>query len=172
MRKTLYILRHAKAEAGSVTRDDHQRTLTDRGLAAAETMGKYMMRHGIQPDKILCSTAERAMTTWERVQEAYKKPPPVEYSEKLYLASANEILRIVAETPEATTQVLLVGHNPGLHQLCLKLAKEGEEELLNTLTLKFPTCALAAIAFDGHWKEIAKARGLLTRFITPKVIEG
>ena len=64
-KKTLTLLRHAKAEAGTATQDDHQRGLMERGMEAAEAMGKHMLRHGIMPDKVLCSTAERAVKTWE-----------------------------------------------------------------------------------------------------------
>lgn len=169
-KKTLYILRHAKAETGRPSQDDHQRGLNERGIEACDIMGKYMVRHGIVPDRVLCSTAERAYNTWARVQEAYKESPPVEYSEQLYLASANEVLKHVAHTPENVKSLMVVGHNPGLHQLCLKLARTGDEKLLDVLMLKFPTCALATLNYDGKWTDIPSARCELKGFITPKML--
>ena len=93
----------------------------------------------------------------------------VEYSEKAYLASGNELLNLIAAIPETVGRLLVVGHNPGLHQLCLKLAQDGDEKLLDAVALKFPTCTFAAIAL-GHsaWKDVARARGELKLFVTPK----
>ena len=130
---------------------------------------KYLVRHGIQPDLVLCSTAERASQTWGHVEEAFKVVPPVEYSERLYLASANEIISQLADIPDGVQRLMIVGHNPGLHQLCLKLTKKGAEHLLDMIVLKFPTCAFAAIELgDIAWSELARAQGELTAFVTPK----
>ncbi len=64
--KTLYILRHAKTETGNAAQEDHERAINERGIEAARLMGKYLARHGILPDQVLCSTAERATQTWGR----------------------------------------------------------------------------------------------------------
>jgi phosphohistidine phosphatase len=168
--KTLYILRHAKAETGAAGQEDHTRALIKRGGEAAEHMGKYMAGQGIAPDLVLCSTATRARQTWAQAEKAYKKTPQVEYIDKLYLASANEIINLLAAVPESVHSLLVVGHNPGLHQLALKFGRTGDEDLLDTLALKFPTCALATIALANPWREIGKARGVLKNFVTPKII--
>lgn len=169
-KKTLYILRHAKAETGAPSQDDHQRFLNERGIEACEIMGKFMVRQHIEPDRVICSTAERTSETWARIAEHFKSPPPLEYSEKLYLASGNEILGVIAQTPEEVTRLLVVGHNPGLHQLALKLGRDGSEKLLDTLTLKFPTCSLATIELDAAWRDAARARGELKGFVTPRML--
>lgn len=169
--KTLYILRHAKAETGSASQDDHQRTLNERGIEACDIMGKYMFRHHIQPDRVLCSTAERTSETWTRLQPSFKQPPALEYSEQLYLASANEILKVIAQVPDTVGSLMIVGHNPGLHQLSLKLSKAGDESLIDTLALKFPTCSLATINLGAvSWRDVAQARGELRGFVTPKML--
>ena len=171
--KIIYILRHAKAEVGTTSQDDHARTLMERGVEAASNMGKYLVRHGILPDLVLCSTAERASQTWEHVQEVYASPPQVEYSEKLYLASGGETINLIGKIPETVGKLLVVGHNPGLHQLCLKLAKTGDEKLMDLLFIKFPTCTFAAIALGNvAWNDIAFARGELKLFVTPKMLAG
>ncbi len=82
------------------------------------------------------------------------------------------MIKLIGETPDTISKLLIVGHNPGLHQLCLKLAKTGDEKLFDKLTLKFPTCAFAAISFGKtSWQNIASAHGELTEFLTPKSIE-
>src|SRR5262249_45132842 len=112
--KTLYILRHAKAEPAAANQDDHESGLNERRTLAGLGMGKYFVRQLIMPDNVLCSTAERAFRTWAYVQEAYKQPPSVEYSERLYLASANETVTLLSATDENIRQLMIVGHNPGL----------------------------------------------------------
>ena len=170
--KTLYILRHAKAETGLATQDDHDRALTGRGILAAQEMGKYLVAQGIQPDLVLCSTALRAKMTWEEAQHAYTTVPPTEYSHQAYLASGNELLKLIAPLSELLGSLMIVGHNPGLHQLCLKLSRQGDDLLLDALTLKFPTCAFAAIALgEVTWDVVAKANGELKLFTTPKGLD-
>jgi phosphohistidine phosphatase len=172
--KTLYILRHAKAEAGASYQDDHQRPLNERGHEAAGVMGKYLLKSGIRPELVMCSTAERAMQTFAHVQEAYNKHPlAVEYTEQLYLASANEMLKLIAETAEKVTHLMLVGHNPGLHQLALKLAKSGDETVMDSLTLKYPTCTFAAFDLgEINWREAGRCDSRMTAFVTPHTLTG
>jgi phosphohistidine phosphatase len=167
-KKTLYILRHAKAETGSAAQEDHDRALNERGLQAATAMGNYLARRKMQPSQVFCSTAQRTRQT---LQQLHLQPaPPVTYSEKLYLASAGEILQLLSELPETTASVMVVGHNPGFHQLSLKLAKTGNEGMLDNLYLKFPTCSLAVIETEAPWADIAHACGKLLEFTTPKML--
>src|SRR5262249_21561611 len=99
--KTLYILRHAKAETGAAGQDDHDRALTERGIEAASAMGHYMLQRGIHPSKILCSTALRARQTLEQILPSIlaNGQSEVGYNDKLYLASANEMVNILADMP-------------------------------------------------------------------------
>lgn len=167
-RKTLTILRHAKAESGSATQDDHDRALTERGQVAATAIGNFMARHHMAFDLVLCSTSRRTRQTFDQLQ--IEPAPPVEYSERLYLASANEIISVLAQTPVAVKDMLLIGHNPGLQQLCLKLSKHGDEDLIDTMAIKFPTCALATIAIGENWQDVLQPNGELLEFLTPKAL--
>jgi phosphohistidine phosphatase len=170
--KTLTILRHAKAEAGSASQNDHERALTHRGIEACHVIGEYMAKQGLTFDRVLCSTAVRARQTWEEVQRFYKTSAPTAHEKKLYLASGNEILNLLSHMPEPVNSLLIIGHNPGLHQLAVKLAGTGDSVLLDRLALKFPTCALAGLMLDPPWKKIPHARGRLLEFITPKMLSG
>jgi phosphohistidine phosphatase len=173
MKKTLYILRHAKAETGLAHQDDHSRKLVERGVEAAQIMGAYMFRQGIRPDKVLCSDAVRTHQTWSNIEGIYPTPLNVEFSRKIYLASANEMLGALAKLPNPLSSVLVIGHNPGVHQICLKLAKEGDEDLLDAMHLKFPTCALAVIELgDITWSDIMDVSGRLVDYVTPKMLAG
>ncbi len=172
MQKTLYILRHAKAETGLPYQDDHSRKLVERGVEAARIVGAYMFRKGIKPDKVFCSDAARTRETWAQIEGVYHSPN-VEYTRKLYMASANEMLQTLTMLPEAVKSVLLIAHNPGVHQICLKLAHDGDSNALDVMFLKFPTCSLAIIDLgDVKWGDVVNANGHLVDFITPKMLAG
>ncbi len=168
--KILYILRHAKAEPLTSGQDDHDRPLAERGIREAGAMGKYLMVQQIRPERVLCSSALRTRQTLQHVQDAYPQTMAVHHDEKLYLTSANEMLLVLASMPEEVTRVLLVGHNPGLHELCLRMVKDGDHALRQKLTMKFPTCAFAELQMETSWGEIAKAEAKLARFVTPDSI--
>ncbi len=169
--KILYILRHAKAETGAASQDDHDRRITQRGLEAASAMGHFFTRQGIRPDAVICSTAVRARETWAEVMNAYGRDVPTEFADRLYLASVNETMQLIAQANENVQRLLIVGHNPGLHQFSLKLAKSGAQELMDTIGIKFPTCSFAAVALgDAPWKDIAHMHGELKAFVTPSML--
>jgi phosphohistidine phosphatase len=171
--KTLYILRHAKAEVGKASQEDHSRVLVERGINAAQIMGAYLFKQGIHPDIILCSDAARTRETWENMQDIFTHDFKVEYLSKLYLAAANEMITCLEKQPEEARSIMLIGHSPGVHQLCLKLAKNGDEDVMDDMFLKFPTCAFAAIDLhETSWTNTKDALGTLTDFVTPKMLAG
>ena len=66
------------------------------------------------------------------------------FEEGLYAASADELLARLLLVPDAVVSVLLIGHNPGLHELALVLVSAGEKR--GRLEAKLPTGALATLA--------------------------
>lgn len=172
-RKTLYLLRHAKAEGGSSQQEDHLRKLSARGLADAALMGAFLVGKGVNPEKVLCSTAVRTAETLVKLEEAYRHTMPVKYVEKLYHASAGEILAQIAGVDEQVGRLMVIGHNPGLHQLALTLAKFGEERLREALMMKLPTASFIELEFTGcSWNGIKHAGGKLMQFVPPSAIGG
>lgn len=170
--KNLTILRHAKTETGSASQEDHDRALTARGINASHIMGEYLSRKAQKFDLVICSTAVRARQTWQEMQQTFPIKVLTTFEKKMYLASGNEILNLLANVPEEVNSLLIIGHNPGLHQLALKLAKSGDEVLLEILAQKFPTCALASFVFDPPWRNVAQTKGRLLGFMTPKMLSG
>jgi phosphohistidine phosphatase len=166
--KILTILRHAKAEIGSAVQGDHERGLNERGVQAALAMGNYLSRRNEHLDLVLCSTSRRTRQTLEQLH--LQPEPEIVFNEKLYLASANEVLAAIAQLPETVTNILILAHNPGLHQLCLKLAHKGDESLIDVLSMKFPTCAMARFNVAGSWQTLGADGAELAEFITPKAL--
>jgi phosphohistidine phosphatase len=69
-------------------------------------------------------------------------------------------------------QLMVVGHNPGLHELALALAGSGDAAGRKALVDNLPTSGLAVFEFAGHdWTEVAFRRGRLVLFVTPKLLK-
>lgn len=167
--KTLYLLRHAKSDWSDDGLSDHDRPLAPRGEKACPAMGRHLAERGFVPDRILCSTAERARDTLARMASQWNRKPPTDYDEALYLASPARILRRVATVPDDAASVMVVGHNPGLNQVLERLAAHGDNEARRNAAEKFPTCAFAAIDLPiESWADVEGAEGTLTHYTTPR----
>ena len=50
MKKTLYLVRHAKAEDRAAFQSDHERELVPPGIMAAARMGRHLAAMDVKPD--------------------------------------------------------------------------------------------------------------------------
>ena len=165
----LILLRHAKAEKAEAGQRDHTRRLNARGRDEAPVIGAYMARHGLVPDRALVSTSARTRETWERVATELSARPQVINEERLYNAGSEAILALVKETEPAVRTLLLVGHNPGLHDLARLLIATGDVEARERLNENLPTSGLAVIDFAGKdWRKVHAHGGRLERFVSPR----
>ena len=166
---TLSLLRHAKSSWADPSQDDFDRPLNERGAEAAPRMGAFMARNKIAPGLVLCSTAVRTRQTLAHVLPHLPADTEVSYEDGLYLATAIELLALVRKTDATVSHLMLVGHDPGMHDVTTRLAGSGDPNLLAALAAKFPTSGLAMLAFDVQtWTDIAPGRGRLLLFMTPK----
>src|SRR3954462_2470764 len=117
----LMLLRHAKAEKAEPGMSDRDRGLNARGHRDAARMGASMAHHSLLPDRCLVSAARRTRETWEDVAAAFLPRPPESDDDRLYGAGHDAILAVIAETGRATENLLVIGHNPGLHKLARRL---------------------------------------------------
>jgi phosphohistidine phosphatase len=167
--RTLVLLRHAKSSWDQSGLDDFSRPLAERGLKAAPVMGAHLSSIGAAPELILCSTAVRTRATLDLVLPACTTPPGrILFEDALYLASASDLLARLRTVPSNIKRVMLVGHNPGIHDLARGLAGQGARANLEALRLKFPTAGLAILTFDARsWSDVGLRTGTLTHFATP-----
>jgi phosphohistidine phosphatase len=161
----LYLLRHAKSSWADPTLADRERPLAQRGRRDAKRVAKHLRRLGCEPELVLCSSAARTRETVELLRPALGDST-VMLEEELYAASTDELLARIRLVPDPVASVMLIGHNPGLHQLALALASAGDE--LKRLEAKFPTAALATLAFSKSWSRLAPAEATLAAYVVPK----
>lgn len=164
----LMLLRHAKSASDDPALVDRSRPLNRRGERAAAAMGQAMARLELTPQLILVSPARRTMQTL-----AGLAPLPagarIETPEALYLAEAETLLELLRALPEKDTSALVIGHNPGLHELAVLLAEPRPETPdAHRLAESFPTAALAEFALSGRWAELGPRAARLVRLLLPR----
>jgi phosphohistidine phosphatase len=152
----LILLRHAKAEAEAASGDDFDRPLAPRGQREAQAMAAQMAALGLKPDLALISPALRTRQTWEAVQ-ATLPGGEVRFDRSLYNLDAKGIRRLAWHAGEGHGTVLVVGHNPGLQDLAVKLLREagGPAPLLHRAQQAFPPGALAVFDIDAEGRPSA-----------------
>lgn len=172
--KRLYLLRHAKSSWGSPDLADHERPLNQRGQDAAAAMGRHLAGWEQPPQAILASTARRVVETLAILRPAAGlKQVPILRDRGLYLAEPTALLARLRLAPPEADSLLMVGHNPGIHDFALRMAGEISEaniEMRERLRAGYPTCALTVFDFPKavSWREIGWGEGHLEAFVAPK----
>jgi len=157
MKKTLYLLRHAKSSWKDFSLSDFDRPLNKRGKHDAPFMAEKMREKGIQPDSIISSPAKRAKRTAKIFSDILEVPLFLE--SKLYEADVNEVLWIIQKAFETQDTVMIVGHNPELTLLNDVLC---DKEIFN-----IPTAGIVALSFDTYLIQENKGKQLF--FDYPKI---
>ena len=168
--RLLLLLRHARAvatPAGTSEASDHARALCERGRADAIAMGVLLRDRHLVPDRALVSTAVRARETFALLEAGGSAP---ELSDGLYLAEPRTLLEALRDDGLQARSLMLIGHNPGMHELALTLAEgspAAEAGPIRELRANFPTCTLAVFTVAGGWPELAAKRCTLAALLRP-----
>lgn len=174
--RRLMLLRHAKTEHDGPSGRDQDRRLDKRGRSDAAEIGGWIGRHPPFPDLVLVSHAARARQTWDIAWEAMKElvpEPQVEVMPELYGADPSQLLETIRAASEADPKrLMLVGHNPGMHELALGLTGKGDAAGRKALADNLPTSGLAVFDFEvDDWADVAYRRGRLALFVSPKLLK-
>ncbi|WP_448581170.1 SixA phosphatase family protein [Thermaurantiacus sp.] len=169
--RTLSLLRHAKSSWDDPIQRDFDRPLNARGRRAAVRMGQYLHDTGLVFDRVLASPAVRVLETLEGVEEGLGRSLGAILDRRIYMASAVGLLDLL-QTTEDVPHLLLVGHNPGLEDLALLLTPEDDAPLRAAIVEKYPTAALATLAFAcDSLALIREGEGRLIRFVRPRDLD-
>jgi len=162
--KTLYVLRHAKAERDSDTGKDFDRPLAERGWYDAELVGREARSKGFKIDSVRASPAKRAAETVEAFARGYGEIEP-QWESGIYNALVDRLIEIVQAADDDSDRLLIVGHNPGFEGLVWTLADEGADLVRGGM----PTAALAAIELPvDQWSDVREGTGRVTGFIVAR----
>jgi phosphohistidine phosphatase len=165
-KRRLYLLRHAKSSWKEAGLADHERPLSGRGRRAVKAMRRHLRAQKVEPDLVLCSTATRARQTLEGIEPSLRRGA-TRVEDALYGASPAELLARLHEIEPRVRSVMVIGHNPGLEELALLLARDGSK-----VGAKFPTGALATLEFSGAgWDALDRGTAELIEFVRPRDLE-
>jgi phosphohistidine phosphatase len=164
MRRTLVILRHAKADRPAGV-PDVDRPLTERGHADAAAAGAWLAARGYPPDLVLCSPARRTRQTWHGVAMALSaaRAPEVRYEAAIYHDGVADVLDLLKGVPETAGSVLLIGHNPTVSLLSTLLDRDSDRD-----SDGLRTSGLAVHAQDGDWSAWGPGTAELVATATPR----
>ena len=169
--RQLLLLRHAKAAPGAPGLGDHARPLDERGRLAASSMRDAMRGLGLLPDVVLVSSARRTLQTLEALGP-WDETPIIEPMNGLYLAELPRMLAVLQGVSDTVRSLLLIGHNPGLHDLAMLLAgahaMASNGSMASRLAGDFPTGALAEFTVARDWRALGEGSGKLVRFLCPR----
>ena len=167
----LLLLRHAKSSWDDPNQSDHARPLSPRGWAAAQAMRRAFHDLGLAPDLVVVSSARRTLQTLEGL-EPWDETPLIEPLDSLYLAPAPAMLQALQTVSPTVRSLLVVGHNPGLHELAMMLvgpeAMARPDSTLHRLAQAYPSGALAEFSVPGSWAELREGGARLVRFLCPR----
>jgi phosphohistidine phosphatase len=166
--RTLYVLRHAKSDWGDASLRDFDRPLNGRGRKSAKAMGRELRDRGLTPNLVLLSPSARTTETLARVEEGFGASFEKVEERSIYLAETEELVALIRNAPAKSDRLMIVGHNPGMHELVLLLAN-GPRDLREEAAAKFPTGAMAEISFDvGYWSDVTPGSGFIRSFLKPR----
>lgn len=158
--RRLVLVRHARAASAAATPggSDRDRSLTDRGRSDAAAAGGWLNPRVDRVDEVWASSAVRARQTAEEILSRLTEAPRPDYRAALYDAGLGDLLRAVRDAADGTRTLVVVGHNPTVERLHLRLT--GDER-------GFPPGAAAIIEVSGRWADLASGGGRLVDFFAP-----
>jgi phosphohistidine phosphatase len=169
--RTLTLVRHATAE-NVQDRSDHSRKLLSRGRRDAQAIGAWLCgaTRAAELDLALCSTSQRTRQTLDNIRAGGAAVRDTRFDDRIYNASAVGLLEVLREVPDSVTSLLMVGHAPGIPVLATALARDdpASTEVMNQLSLAYPTSGVAVLVFDGPWAALAPEAAYLREFVVPR----
>jgi len=145
----LILMRHAKAERRAQSGGDFERRLTEEGRADAALVGAALAKDNLAPAVVLVSAAQRTVDTWEAMKPAFPKAR-VHTLQALYNAAPMAILDALEGVTAGT--LMVIGHNPGIHELAVGLLNEGGagSAVIGKIASRFPTATAVAFVVDAN----------------------
>jgi phosphohistidine phosphatase len=154
--KTLFILRHAEA-LSDTGGGDINRSLSERGFYQARMLGQAMHDRAYLPAFTFCSSALRTRQTFEGLNETLRIANNA-FDKIIYHGVMDDLLRAAQNFDDGFSSALIVGHNPVIHELALRLLMDAPARLLHG----YPPATLTAISCPVNiWADLRLDRNAL-----------
>ena len=167
--RELFIVRHAKSDWSNDPAADYDRPLSPRGEQDVPRVAQWLVSSNIKPDLLISSPARRAIQTAETIatrvgipEQAFVRDP------RLYLANEEILLSVISQISDRYLSVMLVGHNPGLENILLRLS--GDPLPFNDSGTLLTTANVVQLQFRTSWQKLQNKQGRLVNFIRPETL--
>ena len=167
--RRLILLRHGKADY-PLGVADHDRPLGARGDREAPAAGRWLVENNLIPDYIICSDALRTRSTcaWVLSELGEKGPTPY-IDSRIYTASVSALCSIINEVPDTVGTLLVIGHQPVLQELALRLASaDSDEEAVYELAMNYPTLGTTVLETGHPYSHLDARDAKVTHFAVPR----
>jgi len=165
----LHLLRHAKSSTKENV-EDHERPLSRGGRKTARRIARNLSAKLGAVDLILCSSAQRTRETLDLVLAEFSPAPRTSIEDGLYLASREKLAARLSRLDARDVNVLMIGHNPGIHELAVALADENSPAFRALASGKFPTAACVSFRVPADWSVLGSSRHELIDYVTPEAL--
>ena len=161
--KKIHLLRHAKSDWGNASLPDIHRPLNARGIRVARFMAVKLVESGCSFTYVFCSPAVRAQSTIRLICDQL---PDINMKWKtdtaLYTFESSDLLKWIKSRDESISELLIVGHNPALTNVC--------NHLIDGDIRNIPTCGYVQLSAKAclKWSVLSKASFDIVHFLRPK----
>lgn len=170
MSRQLIIMRHAKSGWGGAARD-FDRTLNGRGRKDAPAMAQWLANQNLIPGTIVVSPAQRTRETAAAFFAQFSiDSNHTLWDERVYEAGRRDLLSVLADIPAKTNNAMLIGHNPGMEDLCEYLAEN--YSVFAHHIKPMPTAALVCLELGENWMNLHEGCARIVKHMRPKDILG
>ncbi len=166
--KNLFLLRHAKSDWDSYDGNDFDRDIQKKGELRTQKICKFLKDQKIEISKVLCSTALRTRKTYDILSESFQNNLNVEFLEKLYHSTAENILNIL-RTQKSEKSVMIIAHEPSLSEFVRIISNEIINDSHFDAMNSYVTSGLCSILFKTNdWKNISRDNSEFKFYVKPK----
>ncbi|MFY0599076.1 MAG: histidine phosphatase family protein [Cyclobacteriaceae bacterium] len=149
MVRKIFLLRHGEAALPEYGIKDFERPLTARGENKIRALGDQLKNEGTRFDSVFCSSSKRTKETYECLCESMQTNWYVEYKDEIYEAPVRALFEVLVNTEDEISNLLLIGHNPGISFL--------SEYLSDEAIIGMSPGQLVKLEFGfGSWSELSK----------------
>jgi phosphohistidine phosphatase len=160
--RLLFLVRHAKSDWAHEGLADIDRPLNERGYRDAPLMAARIAKLGHVPERLVSSSAVRALTTsLIFARQLEHDPGRIAIEPRLYEASPLAFIDVLASQPAAANKLMVFAHNPTITDVA--------SELSGVAISNVPTTGVVCVRFDAaSWSDAVRSRGALEFFEYPK----
>lgn len=160
--KKVILVRHAESGWEGPSQSDHERTLTEKGIADAKIMADILRRKNILPELFYTSSAVRAQQTAKIFMGVYgADEQQIVVKDSLYEPKQPAFSKVIENAPQHISTMIVFSHNPGISEFASALRCH--------TAVQMPPCGVFIFSFDAdEWSSFHLAERKFISYDVPR----